>query len=106
MKLVFSLIFMINISYAGRIKIIHSQNESKTAQLIQARLIQEYELPRQLIQTELNSKCPNVTNLKKDSDFMMICVKDNKDFYVIPNKNIELIKSSFNVFYKGKKNDL
>lgn len=101
MKLVFSLIiyFSMQNCHASRIQILYQDGTKQHAQVVQLIFINKYKIPNELITIKKTTECDVF-----DKRFLELCIKKDSTLIVLPNKNLELIKSSFKVFYKGFKN--
>jgi hypothetical protein len=92
---------MINsfICSAGKISISYVNGEVLSAKKVKLIFTKRYMIPEELILLR-NSNICQVT----DERFIEVCIKSHGKLYIIPNENMELIKSSFTVFYKGIRN--
>ena len=84
---------------ASRIQVYYPTGKTRSAEVIKDIFVQKYNIPEQLISLKEVKKCKQL-----DGRYLEICIELDTDFKVIPNKNMELIKSSFSIFYKGFKN--
>lgn len=101
MKLIFSVtLYLLALNcFASRIQILYQDGAKEHAKAVEAIFTNKYKIPETLITLKISKGCNGV-----DNRFLELCIRKDSTLLVIPNKNMELIKSSFTVFYKGFKN--